>query len=233
MRKMLSIFNLRIVCIAVMMTVGIGCMPVMAEVIDSTMVDNTTETMSRYDTRIHKYSKGWAALIPTHVKMQYAGNMGFMSAGFGWDYGRKRQWETDLYLGFLPKYDSNKPKMTFTLREVYVPWSIDLKKSDFSIQPLTCGAYINTIFGHKFWAKQPSKYPSGYWGFSTKLHFNIFLGQAVSYDLSKHDRFLAKQVSLFYELSTCDIYLISRVTNRYLKPSDYLSLSFGVKLQIL
>jgi hypothetical protein len=44
---------------------------------------------------------------------------------------------------------------------------------------------------------------------------------------------LAKQVSLFYELSTCDLYLVSAATNSYLKPKDYLSLSFGLKLQLL
>lgn len=36
-----------------------------------------------------------------------------------------------------------------------------------------------------------------------------------------------------YEISTCDMLLISRATNRYLKPKDYLSLSFGLKIQFL
>jgi hypothetical protein len=200
---------------------------------DSTLVDNTTGTMSGYDSRIHKYRKGWAALIPTHLKLQYAGNMGLMSAGFGWDYGRRQQWETDIYLGFVPKYESSKPKMTFTVREVYVPWSIDIRNSDFSIQPLTCGFYLNTIFGHSFWVHQPGKYPSSYWGFSTKLRANVFLGQAVTFDLEHHKKLFAKKVSLFYELSTCDLYLVSAAVNSYLKPRDYLSLSFGLKLQIL
>jgi hypothetical protein len=80
---------------------------------------------------------------------------------------------------------------------------------------------------------QPSKYPSSYWGFSTKLRANIFLGQAVSFNLEHHKKMLAKQVSLFYELSTCDLYLVSAATNSYLKPKDYLSLSFGLKLQLL
>jgi hypothetical protein len=227
-----SISNWKILGLAIAMMLSLS-MPVMAEERDSIAADNTTEHLSKYDQRIHYYRKGWASLIPTHVKMQYAGNMGFMSFGFGWDYGRHRQWETDIYLGFLPKYESNKPKMTFTVREIFVPWSIDIKKSDFSIQPLTCGLYLNTVFGHRFWVNQPSKYPSSYWGFSTKLRANIFLGQAVSFNLEHHKKMLAKQVSLFYELSTCDLYVVSAATNSYLKPKDYLSLSFGLKLQLL
>ncbi|MCI7706670.1 MAG: hypothetical protein SPF43_05780 [Bacteroidales bacterium] len=35
------------------------------------------------------------------------------------------------------------------------------------------------------------------------------------------------------EPTTCDMLLISRATNRYLKPKDYLSLSFGLKIQFL
>jgi len=35
------------------------------------------------------------------------------------------------------------------------------------------------------------------------------------------------------ELTTCDMLLISKATNRYLKPKDYLSLSFGLKIQFL
>ena len=39
------------------------------------------------------------ALIPTHTKIQFAGNMGLLSFGTGWDYGRRNQWETDVFFG--------------------------------------------------------------------------------------------------------------------------------------
>ena len=41
------------------------------------------------------------------------------------------------------------------------------------------------------------------------------------------------RILTFYEISTCDLYIVSAFTNKYLKPKDYLSLSFGVKLQLL
>ena len=34
---------------------------------------------SRYDRRVHRYRKRWEALIPTHTKIQFAGNMGLLS----------------------------------------------------------------------------------------------------------------------------------------------------------
>ena len=36
----------------------------------------------------------------------------------------------------------------------------------------------------------------------------------------------------YYELSTCDLYLISAVTNKSLDGWDIVGLSFGVKLQL-
>lgn len=39
---------------------------------------------SKYDKRIHRFRKGWNSLIPTHNKIQFAGNMGMFSFGTGW-----------------------------------------------------------------------------------------------------------------------------------------------------
>ena len=186
-----------------------------------------------YDRRVRRYRRRWAALIPTHTKLQFAGNMGLLSAGFGWDYGKRNQWETDLLFGFVPKFSSDKAKATFTVKQNYIPWSLQIKKSRFSAEPLSCGLYLNTVFGDEFWVSEPDRYPKGYYGFSSKVRIHVFLGQRLTYDIDPKRRFTAKALTLFYEFSTCDLYLISAVTNRYLRPRDYLSLSFGVKVQLL
>lgn len=188
---------------------------------------------SRYDRRVHRYRKRWEALIPTHTKIQFAGNMGLLSLGTGWDYGKRNQWETDVFLGVLPKYQSDCTKLTFTLKQNYIPWSLQIKESRFSAEPLTCGMYFNTVFGDEFWVNEPDRYPKGYYGFSSKVRIHAFLGQRITYDIDPRRRFTAKAITLFYEISTCDLYIVSAFTNKYLKPKDYLSLSFGVKLQLL
>ena len=98
-----------------------------------------------YDRRVRRYRRRWAALIPTHTKLQFAGNMGLLSFGTGWDYGKRNQWETDIFLGFLPKYDSDRAKLTLTLKQNYIPWSLTIKNGPFAVEPLTCGMYLNTI----------------------------------------------------------------------------------------
>ena len=83
---------------------------------------------SRYDNRIHRFRSHWERIIPTHSKIQYAGNMGLLSFGTGWDYGKHNQWETDILLGFIPKYSSKKAKVTMALKQNYMPWSINIGK---------------------------------------------------------------------------------------------------------
>ena len=139
--------------------------------------------------------------------------------------------QKEHYLGFIPKYDSKRTKVTMTLKQNYMPWSLNLGRG-FSTEPLTCGIYFNTVFGNEFWVHEPDRYPKGYYGFSSKIRSHIFLGQRLTYDIDPQRRYTAKSITFFYELSTCDLYLISAATNSYLRPRDYLSLSFGLKLQL-
>lgn len=189
---------------------------------------------NRYDKRIRRYRRHWNALIPSYSKMQFAGNMGLLSFGTGWDYGKHNCCETDVFIGFLPRYESKRAKMTFTVKQNYFPWKLPLgDDGPFMLEPLSCGLYLNTVFGDEFWTHEPERYPKGFYGFSTKVRFNVYVGQRITYEISKEKRFSAKAISLFYELSTSDLYIVSAFTNRYLRPRDYLSLSLGIKLQML
>lgn len=186
---------------------------------------------NKYDKRVRHYRSTWEKLIPTHAKIQYAGDMGLLSFGTGWDYGKHNQWETDIFFGFIPRYTTDKAKATFTLKQNYMPWSLHLN-DHFSVEPLACGLYFNTILSSDFWVHQPDKYPNKYYEIPSKVRAHVFLGQRLTYEIDKERRYTAKAITLFYELSTCDLYVISRVGNTSLRPKDYLRLSFGMKLQL-
>lgn len=188
--------------------------------------------VSKYDKRQHRYRKSWAMLIPTQTVVQYAGNMGFISMGIGWDYGKHRQWETQWMLGFLPKFNSKTAKVTMTVKENYIPWSFELGEG-FSLEPLTCGLYVNTIFGHEFWAQQPVRYPNKYYLVSTKIRPSIFVGQRVTKQIPENKRKFMKSVTFYYEMSTTDTYLLMRLRNSSIKFEDFVSLSLGLKMQLL
>lgn len=184
-----------------------------------------------YERRMEKYQSQWSKLIPSHQKIQFAGGMGLLSFGVGWDYGKNDQWETDIFFGYLPKYSTKHSKATFTVKQNFIPWNKRISDR-FSIDPLACGLYVNTILDGDFWVSEPDKYPSGYYSFSTKMRFNIFIGQRITLHVPPEKRFISKRITAFYEISSNDLYLVSAFGNSALKPTDYLRLSFGLKFQL-
>ena len=188
--------------------------------------------LTRYDRRVHRYRRNWQSLIPTQSVVQFAGNMGLLSFGVGWDYGRHKQWETHLLFGFLPRYGSDRAKATMTLKENFIPWSLYIKNG-WSVEPLSVGVYFNTVFGPEFWQKQPARYPDSYYPFlSTKVRINIFAGQRVEFTLPQNRRKFVKSITAFYELSTCDVYLRALVQDRHVRLVDIFGLSLGLKFQV-
>lgn len=198
---------------------------------------------SRYDLKVEQRRQHWAALIPTQFVIQNAGNMGLLSAGIGWDYARHHL-ETHLMFGFIPKHQSTRAKVTMTLKENYIPWSIalsgpqmssgNLLKHGWSFNPLTASLYVNTVFGHEFWSRQPQRYPSRYYEFmSTEFRMNLALGQRLTWQIPDQRRRHSKSVSLFYEVSTCDIYIRSKIIDHGIPLKDLFGLSLGVKIQTM
>ena len=167
-------------------------------------------------------------LMPSQFKIQYAGSMGLISEGVGWNYGKKDNWETDFIIGYIPKYTTDNAKVCITVKESFIPWKVPLKNNNFCFEPLTSSVYFTTVFGEEFWAKEPNKYPQAYYGFSTKIRFNISVGQRIVYKNTARMKMKIKSISAFYEISSNDLYIISAVSNSNLTPIDYLHLSLGM-----
>lgn len=193
--------------------------------------DTTTVSLSRYEKHIKKGFKLWNNLRPNQTKIQFAGSIGAFSIGAGRHYGKRQQWETDLMIGYLPKAESDESHWIFTIKQSYVPFHCDLGRR-FELEPLACGLFLSTISGEQFWKRQPSKYPKHYYGFSTAIRANLFIGQRICYKIPHSARRYHRNISFYYELSTCDLYLVSKFTNSQLSVWDILSLAIGLKLDI-
>ena len=192
----------------------------------------TAEFVGR-DARANMQYDGWARMIPTHAKMQYAGGMGLLSIGAGWDYGRRGQWETDAMVGFLPEhYADGQTSLTFTLKQNYIPWSIRTTRW-LDVEPFTCGAYMNVISGAEFWDKEPGHYPGGnkgYYKFSSRTRFHIYVGQRLT--LLAPSTSTLQSITLYYEFSVNDLMLVSGINNRTLELSDMVHFSVGAKMHL-
>lgn len=182
------------------------------------------------DRRVHRGREGWERLVPTHVKVQFAGGIGLLSGGCGWDYGRKCRWETDLLTGYVPRFDSRSAHATFTLKQNYIPWSIACGRR-VSVEPLTCAVCLSVITGEEFWTRVPDRYPThDYYPMPTKLRAYCSVGQRFVWHFAEGRRL--RSLAAYYELCTCDYYLVSKMSNRSLALTDIFSLALGLKLQL-
>lgn len=189
--------------------------------------------LSRYERRMKRYRSVWQSLQPSQFIMQNAGNMGLLSFGLGWNYGKRNQWETHLLFGWIPKYKGHSVRMTMTLKETYIPWNKRLGE-EWRLEPLTVGLYANTVFGKAFWRSQPSRYPDKYYQFlSTRVRLNVFLGQRITVIIPNNKRKFVKSMTAFYELSTCDLYIRCMFQDSSVKLKDIVGLSLGLKMQIM
>lgn len=179
----------------------------------------------RWDKRIHLRYEGWERMKPTHVKMQYAGGMGVLSTGVGWDYGKRRQWETDVLLGYLPAKYASDFLLTLTVKQKLHTVEHEFRQA-LGTGAFYCGMYLTTIAGEEFWKKEPGRYPNRYYNFSTKIRPYIFIGQRMNFNLKNS---IVQHISLFYEVSTCELYIISKATNRVSTMRDVLRFSFRCK----
>ena len=176
----------------------------------------------------------WEKLIPDYHKLQYAGAMGFLSVGTGWAYGKHNSWETEILIGFVPRYRTEDISLTATLKENYIPFHIDLDKKKHGkwvLAPLTASLYINKIFGEHFWTELPERYPEKYYVLATNLRFNVSIGQGITYRLNPN-KYAGKSISFFYEVGTNDCYLIEAIQDRSIGLKEILSLSLGIKIDM-
>lgn len=193
--------------------------------------DSLKRKLTRYERRTIRYRRFWQSLIPGQATVQYAGSIGLISYGPGWHYGRRDRIETDLLVGHVPRYHSGHRKVTLTVKQRFIPWRIEAG-SRWTIDAVTTGLYVGSIFGEDFWASEPDRYPKRYYGFSTKMRLGVFVGQSFRYNIPTSKRRHAKCLSLYYELGSCDLYIISAITNREVKMKDILSLALGVKFTL-
>lgn len=169
-------------------------------------------------------------LRPTQFLCQSGGGMGAVSIGTGWRYGSHLRWETNVFIGIVPKYESASAKVTLALKENFVPWRIGLKDR-FTLEPLTASIYFTTLISNQVWSHLPERYSSGYYVLPTKIRANISLGQRLKYSLPGKTGIL-DSISAYYEIGTCDIYLLSAAGNHEIKFHELLQLCIGLSINI-
>lgn len=183
--------------------------------------------LARYHQRMERRMEHWNRLIPNLFTIQYAGGTGMFSVGPGWDYGSHDQWETHILIGYLPKRYHGKSYWTATLKESFLPWTL-FREHLVDVKPLVVSVGINSILHGDFWSSEPDRYPEGYYGFSSRVRFHLGIGQRITLNIPEHRRYLGRELSVYYEVSTCDLYVRQKILNGRIPFKDIITLGIGV-----
>ena len=60
------------------------------------------------------------------------------------------------------------------------------------------------------------------------MRFHLAVGQRWTFAIPRDKRLISSKLSVYYELSTCDLYVRQKFLNSEIPLSDILSLGFGV-----
>lgn len=60
------------------------------------------------------------------------------------------------------------------------------------------------------------------------MRFHLGLGQRFTYNIPETKRFINRKVSFYYEVSTCDLYVIQKIKSHSIPLKDILILGIGL-----
>lgn len=166
-------------------------------------------------------------LIPTSAVVQYAGSIGYLSAGIGYELFHNERGSLDLMYGRVPEKKGGKLDI-LAVKFAYRP--IEVKLNNWAnLYPINPGVFVSYHLGPKFnfqWDKDV--YEKGYYWWSSALRPHVSLGTEVKLNTSKVLPSLRlKSLSFYSEFNTNELYLIS-----YFQNTDGLSLTDIFKLGI-
>ncbi|MCX7986041.1 MAG: hypothetical protein N2662_03785 [Bacteroidales bacterium] len=148
--------------------------------------------------------------------LQYAGNIGLLSAGAGTGLF-KNYVIADLHYGYLPKRSSKNQVHTIALKTSIKIYRRESKERLYQLYIGTTCAYSHT---DNTYLKYPGYFPYSYYDFPNSIHLHPYFGIIVN---SKH-----KPIGCYAELGSSDYKIISAFRNSYIGVKEIVNLSFGI-----
>lgn len=161
-------------------------------------------------------------LEPHHAKIQFAGSIGFLSGGFGYESANRRM-QYDFFYGYVPeKFGSDAAIHSVTGKLTWTIFSKQLQ-NELRLAPFTTGFLVNYAFGKQYFLFTTPNYPGFYYGFPTAAHIGIFIGGSIT----------KNKLGLYYEIGTHVKDLSSYVVNtRTLDFVDILNIGIGTRIAL-
>jgi hypothetical protein len=156
--------------------------------------------------------------------VQLAGNVGFLSPGVGWAWGRQRV-EADLFFGWVPRAIGGDDIVSFTGKLTWLPWHLSVGRR-WLVRPLTASLQVTYTLGGDYWLTLPARYRPDYYDVPTAVRAGLGFGAAVG----RRGGGKLRELGAYAELVALDTMLFTWARNtEALGPADVFSLAVGVR----
>jgi hypothetical protein len=173
------------------------------------------------DTTLTKV-KGW--YVPDYTKVQFAGNIGLVSVGFGYQFLNNHLYSELLY-GYVPASISKAEVIhTITIKNTFPILNKEYKA--ITLSPIT-GFTASFETGNNSFLKLHNKYPSGYYG-TNAFHLTLFIGAKAHKDFMKNSTI--KGVDLYFEVGSVDTYIWYVITEKEVQINQIFSSAIGINI---
>jgi hypothetical protein len=162
---------------------------------------------------------------PHYIALQYAGNIGFASAGVGYA-SRKDTYQVSLIYGYAPPSIAGVQIHTITAKNIFPLYRFYINRKQTVIPYGAIGVSLEV--GGKSFFKQPSNMPRSYYDFPKSLHVIPALGVKLRHMTSHPKHF--RGYEFFVETTTVDVYVWYKFTSDEVTMAQILSLAAGVHL---
>jgi len=177
------------------------------------------------DSHTTNTSRKW--YLPDHLTLQFAGNIGMISAGPGYSYLHDKI-NTDVLYGFVPSFESKTSIHILTAKNYYTPFRHTFNNAS-QWEIIKIGTGVSYSFGPQFYTTWPKRYPDSYYWWASSLRLTPFIGTAISAKVG-NEATVIKRVQLYAEVGTTDLDIVSKLDNQNLSVYDILNLAIGTKL---
>jgi len=169
-------------------------------------------------------SRRW--YMPHYVPVQFAGNIGFVSTGVGYNSTRK-DYQLAVMYGYVPRSLAHASIHTITAKNNFPLLYHRLKNNQTIIPYLGLGVTLE-VGGNAFF-KMPSHFPESYYDFPKNVHVLAYGGARLQRIFSDDMRFL-RGIEVYAEGGTVDAYLWYKTMSDSITFRQIFSLAVGVNL---
>jgi hypothetical protein len=181
--------------------------------------DNTPETSPKSVDALPWY-------VPSHAKLQYAGNIGWLSAGAGYTY-LDDILQSELFFGYVPALTGNQRLAMTTFKQIAIPYEFGWGQH-LRVVPIYAGAFATYTFGDDYYVFAP-EHLEGVYSRQTALRFGPLVGGRIGADIEPFGPI--ESVGAYWELNANDLAINAYVKNpEFFNVYDILALGLGVEL---